>query len=180
MFKDVELKIKKRNQILFSRDSLCLQDLSALISDQTHRTLVMWALNCGNIVVDEIEQKYPYETRPKNALELCKLWARGEVKMPAAKRAILDCHAAAKELSDPAYSALCHAVGHAGASVHVETHAIGLPIYELTAIVIKNCYKDYENDVTKKIDFYIQRLIYWQKNIGNINMKWAGFLKDDN
>lgn len=33
-------------------------------------------------------------------------------------------------------TALTHAIGHAGATVHVETYALGLPIYELTAIVL--------------------------------------------
>jgi hypothetical protein len=32
MFSDVEIKIKKRNKILFSRDSRCLQELIKLIS----------------------------------------------------------------------------------------------------------------------------------------------------
>jgi len=180
MFRDIEFKIQKRNQILFSRNSKCLQELRYLISEQTHRALIMWALDCGEFPVSKIEEKYPCETRPRNALELCRLWAGGEIKMPAAKRAILDCHAAAKEISDPVYCALYHAAGHARATVHVETHALGLPFYELTAIVIINGYKDYENDVIKKIDFYTQRINYWQKNISNINSQWADFLKDDN
>ncbi|MHB8076331.1 putative immunity protein [Desulfosporosinus fructosivorans] len=54
-----------------------------------------------------------------------------------AKRAILDSHAVAKKIDDSEYGALCHAIGHAGATVHVETHALGLPFYELTAIAFK-------------------------------------------
>lgn len=42
MFADVEAKLKRKNQILFSRDSECLQPLIRLIEMQTHRTLVMW------------------------------------------------------------------------------------------------------------------------------------------
>jgi len=43
MFSDVEIKLKKRNKVLFSRDSKCLQDLVKLIQLQNHRILVMWA-----------------------------------------------------------------------------------------------------------------------------------------
>jgi len=46
MFSDVEIKMKKSNKILFSRDSECLHDLISLIQKQNHRTLVMWALDC--------------------------------------------------------------------------------------------------------------------------------------
>ena len=45
MFSDVEIKLKKRNKMLFSRDSQCLQELIKLIQIQNHRTLVMWALD---------------------------------------------------------------------------------------------------------------------------------------
>ena len=47
--------------------------------------------------------------------------------MPEAKRAILNCHSVAKEISDKEYAAPCHAIGHAGASVHVGSYVIGLP-----------------------------------------------------
>ena len=41
MFSDVEQKLKKKNKILFSRDSVCLQELKMLIEQQKHRTLIM-------------------------------------------------------------------------------------------------------------------------------------------
>lgn len=87
--------------------------------------------------MEQFEAKYPDERRPRTCLELCEAWARGKIKMPTAKQGILDSHAVAKEIDDSEYAALCHAIGHAGATVHVETHALGLPIYELTAIVLK-------------------------------------------
>lgn len=124
MFFDVEAKLKKRNKILFSRDSKCLQELINLIQLQNHRTLVMWALDCAKLTLEQFEAKYSDERRPRTCLELCETWARGKVKMPIAKQAILDSHAVAKEIDDREYGALCHAIGHAGASVHVETHAI--------------------------------------------------------
>lgn len=179
MFSDVEQKLKKKNKVLFSRDSECLQGLRTLIERQKHRTLVMWALDCAKAPLAQFEEKYPCELRPRIALELCQAWARGKIKMPAAKQAILDAHAVAKEINDSVYGALCHAIGHAGATVHVETHALGLPFYELTALVLKFGKGEYEKPVQEKIMYYGERLLYWQENTDKLDLEWAGFLMDD-
>jgi hypothetical protein len=179
MFTDVEIKLKKRNKLLFSRDSESLQELIKLIQIQTHRTLVMWALDCAKLTLDQFEAKYPDEHRPRTCLELCEAWARGKIKMPIAKKAILDSHGVAKEIDDSEYAALCHAIGHAGATVHVETHALGLPMYELTAIVLKHGKDNFAKPVCEKIDFYYNRLVYWQETTDKLGLDWAGFLLDD-
>jgi len=179
MFSDVEIKYKKRNKILFSRDSECLQELIGLIQLQKHRTLVMWALDCAKLTLEQFEIKYPDERRPRICLKLCESWARGKIKMPIAKRAILDSHAVVKEIDDNEYGALCHAIGHAGATVHVETHAIGLPIYELTALVLKYGIDNFQKPVSEKIAYYSDRLLYWRENTDKQRLDWAAFLLDD-
>ncbi len=179
MFSDVEIKLNKRNKILFSRDSQCLQELIELIQLQNHRTLVMWALDCAKVPLKQFETKYPDERRPRIYLELCEDWTRGRIKMPVEKRAILDSHTVAKEIVDREYGALCHAIGHAGATVHVETHASGLPIYELTAIVLKYGKDNFQKPVSKKINYYRSRLLYWQENTDKLRLDWADFLLDD-
>jgi hypothetical protein len=179
MYSDVEIKLKKRNKILFSRESQCLQELKKLIQLQNHRTLVMWALDCAKRPLEQFEAKYPNEKRPRICLELCDAWAKGKIKMPIAKRAILDAHAVAKEIGDNEYGALCHAIGHAGATVHVETHALGLPFYELTGIVLKHGKENFAKPVSEKINYYYNRLLYWQENTDNLGPDWADFLLDD-
>lgn len=179
MFSDVEAKLAKRNKILFSRDSQCLQELIKLIELQNHRTLIMWALDCAKLPLEQFEKKYPDERRPGICLELCEAWARGRIKMPMAKKAILASHAAAKDIIDSEYGALCHAIGHAGATVHIETHALGLPFYELTAIVIKLGKNDFSKPVSEKISYYYNRLLYWQEKTGKLKLDWADFLLDD-
>lgn len=179
MFSDVELKLKKRNKVLFSRESKCLHELIELIKLQRYRTLVMWALDCAKVPLSQFEEKYPNEMRPRTCLELCEKWARGKIKMPVAKRAILDSHAVAKEINDSVYGALCHAIGHAGATVHVETYAIGLPFYELTAIVLKHGKDNFQKPVSDKINYYIDRLLYWQDITDKLGLEWASFLLDD-
>lgn len=179
LFSDVENKIKRRNKILFSRDSECLQDLIKLIELQSHRTIVMWAFDCAEMPLEQFEAKYPNEHRPRICLELCEDWARGKIKMHVAKRAILDSHAVAKEINDMEYGALCHAIGHAGATVHVETHALGLAFYELTAIVLRYGKDNFTEPVIDKINYYYNRLLYWQENTDKLNLDWAAFLLDD-
>ena len=128
MFLDVEIKLKKRNKILFSRDSQCLQELINLIQLQNHRTLVMWALDCAKLILEQFEAKYPDERRPRTCLELCETWARGKNKMPIAKQAILD----------------------------------------------------FPKAVTEKINYYYNRLLYWQENTDKLGLDWADFLLDNN
>lgn len=179
MYSDVAVKLRRGHKIVFSRDSVCLRELIVLIEVQKHRTLIMWAFDCAQTPLEKFEDKYPYEHRPRKALEMCEAWARGQIKMPAAKRAILDVHAAAKEIGDDVYGALCHAIGHAGAAVHVETHALGLVFYELTSIVLENKDHNYESAVSEKINYYTERLMYWQNHIEALNVSWAQFLSDD-
>lgn len=114
--------------------------------------------------------------RPANALNLSRQWAAGEVKMPVAKKAILECHAMAKELTDIADIALCHAIGQTCSVVHTQRHAMGYPVYELTAIVRKNKIQISEEVVKQRIDYYIERLLFWQKEAHRENGTWAKFI----
>ena len=172
----IESKYKNGNRLLFSRNSKCLQDLIRLIELQNHRTLVMWAFDCAQEPLSFFEEKYPNNPRPRKALELCKAWASGKTKMPEAKSAILAVHTAAKEMDDKEFIAIAHAIGHACATVHVVSHALGLVFYELTAIVFRVGLEKCDLPVTQKIDYYEERLLYWQKNIDSGNVPWAKFL----
>ncbi len=178
MYDDVELKIKRKNKVLFTRDSLCLQELLKLIRLQTHKTLVLWAFCCVEEVIKIYNGKYQDDFRPTIAYETCKKWASGEIKMKEAKRCILECHSIAKEIDDDYYIAICHAIGQGLSTVHVETHAIGLVMYELTAIVLKNR-DNYEEKVNDKIRWYIKTLKYFADNVDNTQDKWASFLEKD-
>ena len=94
----VKSKLKRKNQILFSKDSECFNELKFLIEQQNHRAMALWALELSEETVRVLEEKYPEEIRPKEALNASKLWAFGEIRMREAQRKILDCHAFAKEI----------------------------------------------------------------------------------
>ena len=135
---EVKAKAKRKNQILFSKDSLLLTDLRHLIGQANRRALILWALELAEETARELAGKYPEDPRPRKAIAASKAGASGEIKMPIAKQAILNCHAMAKELADPADIARCHAVGQACSVVHTAGHALGYPMYALTAMVLKH------------------------------------------
>lgn len=166
-------------KLLFSRDSECIQPLRELIEKQKHRTLAMWAVDCAGPVLAVFEARYPEEKRPREAIEAAMAWMRGEIKMPVAKKAIHAAHNAATEVEhDPAACAAARAMGHAAATVHVETHALGLVFYGLTAIV----YADPEHaeaSLSSELKRYYDRLTYWEANIDKLDIPWASFLLRD-
>ena len=56
---EVKAKMKKKNQILFSPEDTFLQNLVALINEQNHRSMVLWAFDLAEETVQKIEDKYP-------------------------------------------------------------------------------------------------------------------------
>ena len=176
-FAEVKAKVKRKNQILFSKDSLLLTDLRQLIVHANRRALILWALELAEETARELAEKYPENHRPREAIAASRAWAAGEIKMPIAKRAILNCHAMAKELTVSADIARCHAVGQACSVVHTVGHALGYPMYELTAIILEQGLDDCRESVEQRVMYYEQRLRYWVEYEKTCQQNWAGFLK---
>ena len=174
---EVSAKAKRRNQILFSKDSLLLDNLRHLIDQANRRVLILWALELAGETVLKLTEKYPEDLRPGEAIAAARAWAAGEIKMPIAKRAILNCHAMEKELDDPADIARCHAVGQACSVVHTAGHALGYPMYELTAIVLELGLDGCRDTVEQRVMHYEQWLRYWMEYEKTCHQNWAGFLK---
>ena len=174
---EVRAKAKRHNQILFSKDSLLLDNLHHLIGQANRRALILWALELAEETTRELAEKYPENHRPRETIAASRAWAAGEIKMPIAKRAILNCHAMAKELTDSADIARCHAVGQACSVVHTAGHALGYPMYELTAIVLEQGLDNCRDVVEQRVMYYEQRLRYWMEFEKTCQQNWAGFLK---
>lgn len=169
-------KVKRKNQILFDRESGLLQDLIFLLQGTSRRVQVLWALELARQSVEELESLYPQEMRPCNALEAARLWAMGRIRMPIARRAILDCHAVAKEWQDSYACALCHAIGQACAVVHTPRHALSYPIYQLTALVLRYGVEHCVDPITQRVQEYIDLLIHLQSEPVREAEEWAAFL----
>ena len=174
---EVCAKARRHNQILFSKGSLLLDNLRHLIGQANRRALILWALELAEETTRELAEKYPENHRPREAIAASRAWAAGEIKMPIAKRAILNCHAMAKELTDSADIARCHAVGQACSVVHTAGHALGYPMYELTAIILEQGLDNCRDAVEQRVMYYEQRLRYWTEYEKTCQQNWAGFLK---
>jgi len=173
---EANLKLRRRNQVLFAKDSEYLQDLISLIRNRNHRVMALWAFDLAEGSVQGLKEKYPDELRPREALEAAQDWAAGKIKMRLAQRKILDCHAFAKEISNKEDIAACHAVGQACAVVHTAEHAIGYPIYDLTSIIYKLGINNCVDAVESRKQEYIEKLIYWNEHLSGYQGDWAGFM----
>ena len=174
---EVNAKAPRHNQILFAKDSFLLNNLRHLIDQANRRALILWALELAEETARELAEKYPEDHRPRKAVAASGAWASGEIKMPIAKREILNCHAMAKEQTAPADIARCHAVGQACSVVHTVGHALGYPMYELTAIVLEQGLDNCRDTVEQRVIYYEQRLRYWMEFEKTCQQNWAGFLK---
>lgn len=174
---EVKAKAKRRNQILFDVNNPLLAELRELVASANRRALILWALELAEETVRELEIRYPGDQRPREAVKAARAWAAGEIKMPMAKRAILDCHAMSKELADPADIARCHAVGQACSVVHTGGHAMGYPIYELTALVQELGLENCREAVEARVRDYEQRLRLWTEREQTDCRDWADFLR---
>ena len=174
---EVRAKAKRHNQILFAKDSFLLDNLRHLINQTNRRALILWTLELAEETARELAEKYPKDHRPREAIAASRAWAAGEIKMPIAKRAILNCHAMAKELTAPADTARCHAVGQACSVVHTAGHALGYPMYALTALVLEHGLEDCRDTVEQWVMYYEQRLRYWMAYEKTCQLNWADFLK---
>ena len=173
---EAQIKLKKKNQVLFSKDTEYLQDLMMLFQNQSHRTMVLWALDFAAESVAKLEGKYPNEKRPREALEAAQDWAAGKIKMLPAQRKILDCHAFAKEINCKEDIAACHAVGQACGVVHAPGHAMGCPIYDLTSIIYRLGIEHCIEAVEMRKKEYIDKLFYWKEHLCDYKGEWADFM----
>ena len=173
---EVQARLRRKNQLLFSRDALLLQALDGQLRQADHRAVTLWALDLAGEAVARLAQAYPHEPRPAASLQAARDWAAGRIRMPQAWQAILACHAAARDMPCPEDAALCHAVGQACAVVHTARHALGYPIYELTALVRRLGVLDCREAVQARMEEYLRRLMYWETHTQDMHGPWADFM----
>jgi len=102
------------------------------LTDEHHRLLAAWALECAEHVLHLFEEARPDDSRPRRALEIGHAWIRGEVAMRGAHQAAFVANAAARDAPDPAkFAAL--AAGQAVAVAHVAAHDLGAAAYAIRA-----------------------------------------------
>ena len=173
---DVYARKKRGCQILFTRQSGCLQPFRMQLCRCDRRAVVLWALTMARQTAGELAEKYPQHSDVQTAVEVCFAWASGKVKMPQAKPYILQVHAMAKTVSDPADAARFHAVGQACSAVHTETHAMGFAVYDCTALVCAAPQPAAERLLAPRLQQYADCLQRCVQAAAESGRAWAPFL----
>jgi hypothetical protein len=102
------------------------------LTDEHHRLLATWALQCAEHILPLFERARPEDSRPREAIEIGRAWARGEVTMTVAHNTGFVANAAGRGLPDAArFAAL--AAGQAVAVAHVAAHDLGAAAYAIRA-----------------------------------------------
>jgi len=117
------------------------------LSEGDRRQVGLWAADCAERVLPLFEAKAPSDTRPREAIEGIRAFARGANRTARLRSLAWAAYAAAREVGDPAAAAAARAAGlaaataytHALATPHQAKHALGPAVYgararELAAI----------------------------------------------
>lgn len=128
--------MSKTRKLLNDWDAYYIQSLMKLIETQSKSTLVHWSVDYAEEVLLPLWSKhYPNDLRPQNALLAARDWLEGKIKLPVAKKQILDCHAAAREAEgNPVAQAAARAIGQCASTIHSARHCIGLALYGALAV----------------------------------------------
>jgi hypothetical protein len=98
-----------------------------------HQLLAAWAADCAEHLLPLFE-RFSSDGRPRQAIEVGRAWARGEVRTGVAQRAAVAAHAAARCEKHEVAVAVARAAGHAVATAHAADHSVGVLIYGAKAV----------------------------------------------
>ncbi|MGF3057181.1 putative immunity protein [Microbacterium sp. YY-01] len=97
------------------------------LSETDRRELVAWTVECAERLLPLFVEKRPDDTRPQQALEAAWAFLRGEMSIDAVRERAFACHAAAREVDDPAASAAARVCGQAVGVAHMAGHSRQVP-----------------------------------------------------
>ena len=124
------------------------------LRDDDHRLLALWAADCAEHVLHLFEREQPADARPRQAVELGRAWARGEVRMTRSRTAAGHANAAARDLAGAARHA-AYAAAQAAAVAHVAAHELGAAAYAIRAA--RAMAADGERDAAGRLECRWQR-----------------------
>lgn len=128
--------MSKARRMLTDWDAPYIRSLVKLIETQSKSTLANWAVDYSERVLLPLWGKhYPDDPRPQNALKAAREWLSGKIKLQEARKAILQCHAAAREAENNHVArSAARAIGQSASTVHSARHCIGLALYGALAV----------------------------------------------
>ena len=102
------------------------------LTDADHQLRALWAAQCAAHVLHLFEADEPADTRPRDAIEAARAWARGEMRMMDARARGGHAMGAARPLRGAARFA-AYAAGQAACVGHVAEHDLGAAAYAIKA-----------------------------------------------
>ena len=103
------------------------------LSEDDRRVLAVWAADCAERALSLFEAQAPSDTRPRDAIDGLRSFARGELRVGPVRALAARAHAAAREIGDPAAVAAARAAGQAAGVAHMAAHARGAAAYAAKA-----------------------------------------------
>jgi len=103
------------------------------LSEDDRRVLAVWAADCAERTLPVFEAQIPGDTRPRDAIDGLRAFARGEMRIGQVRALSARAHAAARETGDAAAAAAARAAGQAAGVAHMAAHARGAAAYAAKA-----------------------------------------------
>jgi immunity protein 5 of polymorphic toxin system len=103
------------------------------LSEGDRRLLAVWAADCAERTLSLFEENAPSDTRPRDAIDGLRAFARGEMRIGKVRALSAQAHAAARDIGDPAAVAAARAAGQAAGVAHMAAHARGAAAYAAKA-----------------------------------------------
>lgn len=95
------------------------------LSDEDRRAVGLWAADCAERVLPLFEARVPADTRPREAIEAIRAFARGGKRTGQLRSRAWAAYAAARVAGDPVATAAARAAGLAAATAYL--HALATP-----------------------------------------------------
>jgi len=127
---------RKYRRMLTDWQAPYIQSLFRLIETQSKTTIANWCVNYAETRLLPIYQKsIPCDLRPESAIIAARKCLDGELKLPEAKKIILECNDAARNAeNNPTAQASARAIGQCASTIHAATHSAGLLFYGALAV----------------------------------------------
>ncbi len=103
------------------------------LSEDDRRVLAVWAADCAERTLSLFEVQAPGDTRPRDAIDGLRAFARGEMRIGKVRALSARAHAAAREIGDPAAVAAARAAGQTAGVAHMAAQARGAAAYAAKA-----------------------------------------------
>jgi hypothetical protein len=137
------------------------QHIAELAGRTDHKTAAIWAADCAERALPYFEERYPEDTRPREAIDALRAWVQtGVFRMADIRKGALAAHAAARDVAeDDAARSAARAAGQALATAHVPRHALAAAMYAGTAVRDATQSSDADAATVRERDWQYQHLL---------------------